>query len=170
VTRGRRSLLCALVAPAALLSVAGCGAAERATEPTPTAPAPGITGPAAGGVPHLGGGTIVLPPAVTGLPGGPGTTFAPGARPAVTELDVANAVICTGATPKTVTASYKTENADRVAIVLDGRQVPGAAAPISGTFDVSIPCDDRTHVLLVTAVSPDNQTAVDSRAIQSRAS
>jgi hypothetical protein len=32
-----------------------------------------------------------------------------------------------------------------------------------------VPCDGRTHVVIVTAVSPDNQTALASRAITAAA-
>ena len=99
--------------------------------------------------------------ATTGLPG---TTIQPGARPTVTRLDVPSSVPCPDRTSTVVTATYATENADRVAFVLDGRQLPGEAGT-SGRFELTIPCDGRTHVVLVTAVSPDNQTAVDSRAV-----
>jgi hypothetical protein len=97
----------------------------------------------------------------------PGTTIAPGAKPAVETLDLPNSVDCSAGGSQTITANFRTVNADRVAFVLDGRQLPGEA-PTSGTFDITIPCDGRTHVVLVTAVSPDNQTAVDSRAVTAK--
>jgi hypothetical protein len=134
------------------LLLGGCGSAVPADDDAPTSALP---------LPHSSGGTIVLPRSTTGLPG---TTFLPGAKPQVTSLAVPTTVACAGAASQTVTASFSTVNADRVAFVLDGRQLPGDA-PTSGAFAITIPCDDRTHVLLVTAVSPDNQTAVDSRAI-----
>ena len=155
--RGRLTALAAAsIAVAAAAALGGC----RAAEPAATAPAPA---PASSVValPHFSGGTIILPRATTGLPG---TTIQPGARPAVTRLDVPSSVPCPDHTSTVVTATYATENADRVAFVLDGRQLPGEAGT-SGRFELTIPCDGRTHVVLVTAVSPDNQTAVDSRAV-----
>jgi hypothetical protein len=142
-----------------VLVSAGVLAACGASEPAPVATTTPVS---SSGVPHSPGGTIVLPPAATNP-----DTFAPGATPEVTRFDVPSSVQCDGDAPKTVTAVYETKNADRLAFVLDGRQLPGGP-PVSGRFDVTIPCDGRTHVVLITAVSPDNQTAVDSRAVAAK--
>lgn len=160
---GLRSALAAAIAVSAMV-LTGC-AGQDATDRTGGDQPRAVTRDSnivGGAPPHGTNGPVTLPKATSVPPSG--TTFAPGAKPTILTFQAPPELSCGGLTEATATVVYETRNADRVAILLDGRQLPGAPS-VSGRLEVTVPCDGRAHVVLLTAVSPDNQTAVDSRAI-----
>ncbi len=64
----------------------------------------------------------------------------------------------------TTAADYETEGATSVEFVVDGAQVPGSA-PLSGSFDVPVSCDGRSHTVVLVAVDAEGGTTVDSRVV-----
>jgi len=95
----------------------------------------------------------------------PGTTAATGPGDAtITSLEVKNQISCTGSVEITTGAAYATEGAASVAFVVDGEQVPGSP-PTSGSFDIPLSCDGRSHTVLLVAVDAEGRTTIDSRVV-----
>jgi hypothetical protein len=149
-----------MAALAATLALSGpalgaCGATDDPPAPTTS---PRNT---AGSIAHSPGGTIVIPRSTT-----PSTVDLGGsapAAPAIVRFEVANPARCSSPQLATATARYELAGADRVVFLVDGRQVEGQPPAPSGTFDLPLPCDGAPHIVLITAVSPDDQTTLDNR-------
>lgn len=168
----------ALAVASGLLVAAGCAGSNQPTDDVP--PEQPASTPLRVG-PHSPGGTIVLPrstaPRGTGLDGttipspDPATTTratgADGSRPpspSIVTFTVPTPVFCAGPLA-TVPASYEITGADRVVFLVDGEQQPEEAPAPSGTFSLHVPCDGRVHVVILTAVSPEDQPTLESRTV-----
>lgn len=137
---------------AAALLLASCGSgSEPVVQTLPPRTSSTTTGP------HGGGSTV---PGST-----PGITAPPGPGDAtITALDIKNQISCTGSIEITTGATYTTNGAASVAFVVDGEQVPGTP-PASGTFDIPLSCDGRSHTVLLVAIDAQGRTTIDSRVV-----
>lgn len=132
--------------------------------------------------PHSPGATIVLPRSTaprstaradTTVPAGDtatttGDTSPDGSRPpspTIVSFTVPTPVFCAPGPPATVPATYEITGADRVVFLVDGEQQPEEAPAPSGTFSLHMPCDGRVHVVILTAVSPQDQPTLESRTV-----
>lgn len=131
---------------AALLLLASC---SSGSEPVVETLPPRTSSTTSGA--HGGGSTPGT------APDGPGEAT-------ITSLEVKNQISCTGSVEITTGATYATEGAASVAFVVDGEQVPGSP-PTSGTFDVPLSCDGRSHTVLLVAVDAEGRTTIDSRVV-----
>lgn len=131
-----------------LLVVAGCGgpgAETPAAAPTTTAD-PGPT----------------VPPAAP-------DRFLPGARsgqhpPTITGFTAPPNVVCASGGTATVPVSYQTSGAVTVTFTVGVDQVKGYP-PLSGSYDVPVPCDGNAHTIVLFAVAADMSTNTDSKAV-----
>ncbi len=88
-----------------------------------------------------------------------------GDTPEVVDLQVPTEVPCTGDTAR-VTLTFETADADQVAFLVDQRPVQGGPnPPVSGSYEVGVPCDGNAHTILMAAVGPGGQ-ALASRAFR----
>ena len=137
----RRHLPIAALAVLATLALAGCGNGSE---------------PAAQTLPPRTSSTSTTNPHVNGS--------APAGSATITTFDVKNQISCTGTVAIATQATYATEGAASVAFVVDGEQVAGTL-PASGTFDLPLTCDGRSHTVVLVAVDDTGATTVDSRVI-----
>jgi hypothetical protein len=79
-------------------------------------------------------------------------------------FELRNQISCVGEVDVTTAADYETEGATSVEFLVDGEQVPGTA-PVSGSFDVPVSCDGRSHTVVLVAIDADGGTNVDSRVV-----
>lgn len=146
-TRRTRAIAGAVPTIAAALLLASC---SSGSEPVVETLPPRTSSTTAG--PHGGGST----PGGT-APDGPGEAT-------IASLEVKNQISCTGSVAITTGATYATDGAASVAFVVDGEQVPGTP-PTSGTFDLPISCDGRSHTVLLVAVDAEGRTTIESRVV-----
>ena len=92
------------------------------------------------------------------------TTREPTGSATIRSFEVRNQISCVGDVDVTTAADYETEGATSVEFVVDGAQVPGSA-PLSGSFDVPVSCDGRSHTVVLVAVDAEGGTTVDSRVV-----
>ena len=78
------------------------------------------------------------------------------------ELD--SELTCATGAETTTSVRYETEGAASVAFLVDGEQATGSP-PVSGTFDLPIGCDARSHTVVLVAVDPAGGTVLDSRVV-----
>lgn len=83
--------------------------------------------------------------------------------PQVTVFEVASPLSCSGATA-TASVRYSTLNTNTVAFLTDEGPANGSP-PVSGSHDVSLPCDGNYHTIMIVAVGPSGQ-AVATKAIR----
>jgi hypothetical protein len=142
----RRALALIVVACTA---AAGCGGEREATGPPATHT--GTTGST--------GSTV--PPPTGSTPDGTAPV-----ESEVLRFDAPAEVACTTG-DTSVRVTYVTRDVTTVAFAVDGQSVTGAAAPLSGEYDVAVPCDGRVHTILLVAVGPPGQ-AVATRAVRAQ--
>jgi hypothetical protein len=73
-------------------------------------------------------------------------------------------VTCAAGAQTRVPVQFRTEKAMTVAFLVDMRQVEGLP-PLSGGFDVPVPCDGAAHTIILVAVGPDMSTGTKSVAV-----
>ncbi len=142
--RDVRSTAAALAVGAAALVLAGC-----------TIPAPSGTAPA-------------TPTTVT-VTAAPGTSPPATGETVITSFSVIPDIACSG-TSASVPMAWSTRHARTVEFEVDGAPVTaGAGYPLSGTGNVSVPCDGKEHEVALVASGPDGQVSVSRQANTSNA-
>lgn len=75
----------------------------------------------------------------------------PSPDPVITSLHVISEVDCNGGTTN-VPAAWITKDATSVSFSVGGTEVPNAAGfPVSGTAELPVPCDGKSHAITLTA-------------------
>lgn len=95
----------------------------------------------------------------------PGTGPPPPTAALISRFEMPASVSCDGDSD-TVTATYET-TADTVAFLVDQRPVTEPPAPVSGSYQLALPCDAATHTVVLVAVSSAGQQ-IATRAVQMR--
>jgi hypothetical protein len=139
----RRAVAVAAIAATAL------GACASGTEPTLETLPPGTSGAGTTATTSHGSGTT------EGEPTGTAT---------IAVFEVRNQISCAGPVDVTTGVTYVTKGATSVAFLVDGTQVPGSPPP-SGSFDIPLSCDGRSHTVVLAAIDAEGATTVDSRVI-----
>ena len=93
-----------------------------------------------------------------------GTTAPEPGAPVVVAVELQSVITCVGPATVEVPVTYDTTGASAVAVLVDGEQVTDLGDP-DGIIGVPIPCDDATHVVVLTAIAPDGRTGVESRVV-----
>lgn len=137
---------------------------------------------AAAGFPASGSGNVPVPcdntsHAIALSTSGGGTTVtrtltvdmvrktAPVLRPAITVFTMPVRVPCT-IDPKKVVANWRTQNADYVAVQLDGVAVPKLGTlPRNGAAKIPVPCDGTQHKVTLVVEGQGNSIAKNTRPI-----
>ena len=138
-----------------LLTVACGGLEEEQSRPAPATRASSLSA-------TVGSGPIIrLPRSTTPTsPEPPDTTSSP---PEIVSFDVDAPLPCTdAASATTAEVRYVTARADRVVFVVDDRQLE-IIPPPAGSLRVELPCDARTHYVLMIAADPWDRTATETR-------
>jgi hypothetical protein len=131
---------------AVAIGMALAGACSSGPQPTAQTLPPGTPTTAGASNPHA-----------TAAPSPAGTAT-------IGSFELKNQLSCYGTVDVTTAATYETDGAASVAVVVDGTQVPGSP-PLSGSFDVPVACDDRSHTVVLVAVDPSGGTTVQSRVV-----
>jgi hypothetical protein len=87
----------------------------------------------------------------------------PGAPP-IASFTAPPSVSCAGAAQARVPVRFQTDKTMTVAFLVDNRQVEGIP-PLSGGFDIPVPCDGSAHTIILVAVGPDMSTSTKSVAV-----
>jgi hypothetical protein len=74
------------------------------------------------------------------------TALGPG--PEVVQFEAPTEIACPSDRAM-VEVSYTTRDVTAIGFAVDGASVSGPAAPISGTYDISLPCDGRVHTIML---------------------
>lgn len=84
--------------------------------------------------------------------------------PPIEQYDLPASIDCTPGQPATVTARYTTKDPMTVTFMVDMTQVE-AQPPLSGTWDIPVPCDGASHDVAIFAVGPDTSTNIQTRKV-----
>ncbi len=141
----RRALLLAAIVT---IGTVGAGCASG-SEPVPQTLPPGPSG----------SGSTATTSHMTGT-----TDREPTGTATIRTFELRNQISCVGEVDVATAADYETEGATSVEFLVDGEQVPGTA-PVSGSFDVPVSCDGRSHTVVLVAIDADGGTNVDSRVV-----
>jgi hypothetical protein len=120
------------VAPAVVLAVAGCSSGYRSSSATSSS-VPAVT-----------------QPSTDGSTSGAGDSMHTDSSH-VSRFDAPASVACTGTA--TVTVTYETVDLTTVAFVVDDA-TSGVQAPLSGTNELSLPCDGAVHTIMLIGTGP----------------
>ena len=93
------------------------------------------------------------------------TKTAPVLRPAITTFTMPVRVPCT-VNPRKVVAQWRTQNADYIAVQLDGVAIPKLGTlPRNGAAKLPIPCDGTQHKVTLVVEGQGNSIATNTRPI-----
>jgi hypothetical protein len=126
------------VAPAVVLAVAGCSSGYRSSSATSSS-VPAVTQP-----------STDSPLSTDGSTSGAGDSMHTDSSH-VSRFDAPASVACTGTA--TVTVTYETVDLTTVAFVVDDA-TSGVQAPLSGTNELSLPCDGAVHTIMLIGTGP----------------
>jgi hypothetical protein len=82
----------------------------------------------------------------------------------ISSFELDSELTCPTGGETTTPVRYATEGATSVAFLVDQEQVAGSP-PLSGTFDLPIGCDNRSHTVVLVAVDAEGGTVLDSRVV-----
>jgi hypothetical protein len=90
------------------------------------------------------------------------------APPPIESFEVPGSVSCTAGDTAKVPVTYKTQGSMTVTFLVDMTQVEGQP-PLSGSYDIPVPCDGTAHTIVIFAVANDTSTSTRSRAVMTGA-
>jgi hypothetical protein len=148
-TRTQRARRGGLTLAAAIALAALAGACSSGSEPIVQTLPPGTSGGSTTVTTSHGSGTIDQEPEGTAT---------------IRSFEIRNQISCTGDIDITTAADYETEGGASVSFLVDGEQIRGTA-PLSGSLDIPLACDGRSHTVVLVVVDPAGTATVDSRVV-----
>jgi hypothetical protein len=89
---------------------------------------------------------------------------ATGDEPQIVFFEAPTEVPCAGP-EASVSTTYETVNATAIGFAVDGVSADGSGPPLSGSYQLRVPCDGNAHTLLLVAVGVADQ-AVSTQAVR----